>query len=86
MTQLFRYIITGASSFLLDFLLLFILEAAGMHYLPAAAWFLYRRHGLQLPAHQVFRFKSINATVGPAGGGAGVLRHLCGGAAADGSC
>ncbi|HIY32206.1 MAG TPA: GtrA family protein, partial [Candidatus Evtepia faecavium] len=36
-TQLFRYVITGASSFLLDFLLLFILETAGMHYLPAAA-------------------------------------------------
>ena len=36
-TQLFRYVITGVSSFLVDFLLLFFLEAAGMHYLPAAA-------------------------------------------------
>ena len=36
-TQLFRYVLTGASSFLVDFLLLFLLEMLGVHYLPAAA-------------------------------------------------
>ena len=35
--QLFRYVITGASSFLVDFLLLFLLELAGLYYLPASA-------------------------------------------------
>ena len=30
--QLFRYVITGASSFLVDFLLLFLLELASMYY------------------------------------------------------
>ena len=34
--QLFRYVITGASSFLVDFLLLFLLELAGLYYLPAS--------------------------------------------------
>ena len=29
--QLFRYVITGASSFLVDFLLLFLLELAGLY-------------------------------------------------------
>ena len=33
-TQLFRYVLTGASSFLVDFLLLFLLEMLGVHYFP----------------------------------------------------
>ena len=61
-TQLFRYVITGVSSFLVDFLLLFFLEAAGMHYLPAAA--------CSFTAGTVCNFLLTkffaNATVGPA--------------------
>ena len=65
-TQLFRYIITGASSFLLDFLLLFILETAGMPYLPAAACSFTAGTVCNFLLTKFFAFKSINATVGPA--------------------
>ena len=37
LVQLFRYGLTGGTSFLVDFLLLFLLERAGVYYLPAAA-------------------------------------------------
>ena len=65
-TQLFRYIITGASSFLLDFLLLFILETAGMHYLPAAACSFTAGTVCNFLLTKFFAFKAVNATVGPA--------------------
>ena len=65
-TQLFRYVITGVSSFLVDFLLLFFLEAAGMHYLPAAACSFTAGTVCNFLLTKFFAFKSINATVGPA--------------------
>ena len=55
-TQLFRYVLTGASSFLVDFLLLFLLEMLGVHYLPACNFLLTK----------YFAFKSVDSTVGPA--------------------
>ena len=36
-TQLFRYVITGVSSFLVDYFLLYFLEMLGFHYLSASA-------------------------------------------------
>ena len=65
-TQLFRYVITGVSSFLVDFLFLFFLEAAGMHYLPAAACSFTAGTVCNFLLTKFFAFKSINATVGPA--------------------
>ena len=65
-TQLFRYVITGVSSFLVDFLLLFFLEAAGMHYLPAAACSFTAGTVCNFLLTKFFAFKSINASVGPA--------------------
>ena len=50
-TQLFRYVLTGASSFLVDFLLLFLLEMLGVHY----GLFFRRGHHLQLPADEILR-------------------------------
>lgn len=51
--QLFRYVITGASSFLVDFLLLFLLELAGLYYLPGVRRLLPGGNLLQFSAHEV---------------------------------
>ena len=65
-TQLFRYVLTGASSFLVDFLLLFLLEMLGVHYLPAAACSFAVRITCNFLLTKYFAFKSVDSTVGPA--------------------
>ena len=64
--QLFRYVITGASSFLVDYLLLFFLERAGVHYLPAAALAFTVGISCNFLLTKFFAFKQVDATVGPA--------------------
>ena len=65
-TQLFRYVLTGASSFLVDFLLLFLLEMLGVHYLPAAACSFAVGITCNFLLTKYFAFKSVDSTVGPA--------------------
>ena len=65
-TQLFRYVLTGASSFLVDFLLLFLLEMLGVHYLPAAACSFAVAQICNFLLTKYFAFKSVDSTVGPA--------------------
>ncbi len=65
-TQFFRYVLTGASSFLVDFLLLFLLELAGIHYLPAAAISFIIGISCNFLLTKYFAFKSVDPTVGPA--------------------
>ena len=64
--QLFRYGLTGASSFLVDYLLLFFLERAGMHYRPAAALAFVVGISCNFLLTKFFAFKQVDATVGPA--------------------
>ena len=64
--QLFRYILTGASSFLVDFLLLFLLERIGVHYLPASSASFVVGITCNFLLTKYFAFKAIDATVGPA--------------------
>ena len=63
--QLFRYVITGASSFLVDFLLLFLLELAGLYYLPASAVSFLVGISCNFLLTKFFAFKSVDPTVGP---------------------
>ena len=65
-TQLFRYVLTGASSFLVDFLLLFLLEMLGVHYLPAAACSFAVGITCNFLLTKYFAFKSVDSSVGPA--------------------
>lgn len=65
--QLFRYGITGGSSFLVDFLLLFFLERAGLHYLPAAAISFTVGITCNFLLTKFFAFKSVDPTVHGAG-------------------
>ena len=56
--QLFRYVITGASSFLVDFLLLFLLElASAVSFLVGIS--------CNFLLTKFFAFKSVDPTVGP---------------------
>lgn len=64
-TQLFRYVITGASTFLVDYLLLFLLEMAGVHYLPAAALSFTVGITCNFVLTKFFAFKAVDPTVGP---------------------
>ena len=63
--QLFRYVITGVSSFLVDYLLLFGLEAVGVHYLPAAAGAFAVGIVCNFFLTKFFAFKAVDPTVGP---------------------
>ena len=63
--QLFRYVITGASSFLVDFLLLFLLELAGLYYLPESAVSFLVGISCNFLLTKFFAFKSVDPTVGP---------------------
>ena len=65
-TQLFRYVLTGVSSFLVDFLLLFLLETLGVHYLPASACSFAVGITCNFLLTKYFAFKSVDSTVGPA--------------------
>lgn len=64
-TQLFRYVITGASTFFVDYLLLFLLETAGMHYLPASALSFTVGITCNFLLTKYFAFKAVDATVSP---------------------
>lgn len=64
-TQLFRYVITGASTFLVDYLLLFVLETVGVHYLPASALSFTVGITCNFILTKFFAFKSVDPTVGP---------------------
>ncbi len=64
-TQLFRYVITGASSFLVDYLLLFLLGMAGVHYLPASALSFGVGISCNFILTKFFAFKAVDPTVGP---------------------
>lgn len=65
-TQLFRYVLTGASSFLVDFLLLFLLETVGVHYLPASACSFAVGITCNFLLTKYFAFKSVDSSVPPA--------------------
>ena len=64
-TQLFRYVITGASTFFVDYLLLFLLEMAGVHYLPAAALAFTVGITCNFLLTKFFAFKAVDPSVGP---------------------
>ena len=61
--QLFRYALTGGSSFLVDFLLLFFLERAGVYYLPAAAVAFLAGITCNFLLTKFFAFKSVAPSV-----------------------
>lgn len=67
MVQFFRYVITGSSTFLVDFGLLFLLETVGVHYLPAAACSFLVGISCNFLLTKFFAFKAVDPTVGPAG-------------------
>ncbi len=64
-TQLFRYVITGASTFFVDYLLLFLLETVGVYYLPAAALSFTVGITCNFLLTKFFAFKAVDPTVGP---------------------
>ena len=58
-------VITGASTFFVDYLLLFLLETAGMHYLPASALSFTVGITCNFLLTKYFAFKAVDATVSP---------------------
>lgn len=64
--QLLRYGLTGASTFLVDFLLLYFLTRGGMHYLPASAISFVVGISCNFLMTKFFAFKSVDAAVGGA--------------------
>ena len=67
LVQFLRYGITAFSTFLVDFLLLFVLGTAGVHYLPAAAFSFCVGITCNFLLTKFFAFRAVHASVGPAG-------------------
>ena len=65
--QLIRYAITGSSTFLVDFLLLFLLERAGLHYLPAAGLSFGVGIFCNFLLTRFFAFRQVGGSFGPVG-------------------
>ena len=65
--QLIRYAITGSSTFLVDFLLLFLLEKAGLHYLPASGISFGVGIFCNFLLTKFFAFKQVGGSFGPVG-------------------
>lgn len=65
-TQLFRYVITGISSFLVDYFLLFFLEMLGMHYLSASALSFLAGMTCNFLLTKFFAFRNLGPDRGPA--------------------
>lgn len=64
--QFVRYVITGASTFFVDFFLLFVLEHLGCHYLPASACSFLVGITCNFLLTKFFAFQAVDPTVGPA--------------------
>ena len=64
-TQLMRYGITGGSSFLVDYLLLYFLERTGSHYLVAAALAFITGTMCNFLLTKHFAFRAVDAAVRP---------------------
>lgn len=64
-TQLFRYVITGVSSFLVDYFLLFFLEMLGLHYLSASALSFLAGMTCNFLLTKFFAFRNLGPDVRP---------------------
>lgn len=65
--QFFRYVITGSSTFLVDFLLLFALESLGINYVLASGVSFLVGITCNFLMTKFFAFKAVDPTVGGVG-------------------